>query len=762
MAVGTTAFPTALDTAVELVELTNNASSTLTSGISAGDTTITVDDPAEFPTTGFGTLVDDLTTPTTIEIISWTGKSGSDLTGVTRGAQGTSAAAFSAGEFIEVRPTKGHHEALRGAMIAVETKLGSGSSTASSGTVLRGTGAGTSAWGAITNAYIDAAAAIALSKLATVTASRALVSDASGFVSASSVTATEAGYLSGVTSAIQTQLDGKQAAFGSQTANTVYAGPTTGAAAAPAFRALVSADIPDISATYLTVASAGSTYQPLDATLTALAAYNTNGLLTQTASDTFTGRTITGTADKIDVTNGDGVSGNPTLTISATYAGQTSIVTLGTVTTGTWNGTAIAAQYGGTGLNTSASTGYPSLSTGTWSVVSATTLTAALNAMVGDSGSGGTKGLVPAPAAGDAAADKFLKADGTWSTAGGGGLTVSTTTIASGTAGRILYETSGNVLGEIAGSAVDANGAIILDAADRTSGVASYFTIKTPADTGQTASTESVGIYFGGNGSGSTVTRTWATGALTTQRENVFVAPTYAFAGASTITTAATVTITGPPIAGANATISTGQALWLQAGPMYIGPSGVNVPSLVIEGSAGTTGIRVNGLAVGDSSGSSLQIRTSVGTLEMFTQNYPFRLSTQNSYINFGGSGYDSYVGVGGAEAFGTPLARLHVKADGASVVGFRVDSSASPTAPIARLTNNGTVGYEFWGGYWQVQKEAATDPTATQLTDGDHFSIYRKNDKFVIAYNNGGTITYLTIPLDGSTNTWTQSTTAP
>jgi hypothetical protein len=37
-----------------------------------------------------------------------------------------------------------------------------------------------------------------------------------------------------------------------------------------------------------------------------------------------------------------------------------------------------------------------------------------LDAMVGDSGSGGTKGLVPAPAAGDAAAFKFLMADGTW------------------------------------------------------------------------------------------------------------------------------------------------------------------------------------------------------------------------------------------------------------------------------------------------------------------------------------------------------------
>lgn len=44
----------------------------------------------------------------------------------------------------------------------------------------------------------------------------------------------------------------------------------------------------------------------------------------------------------------------------------------------------------------------------------ATQATALLNAMVGDSGSGGTKGLAPAPAAGDAAALKYLKADGTW------------------------------------------------------------------------------------------------------------------------------------------------------------------------------------------------------------------------------------------------------------------------------------------------------------------------------------------------------------
>ncbi len=46
--------------------------------------------------------------------------------------------------------------------------------------------------------------------------------------------------------------------------------------------------------------------------------------------------------------------------------------------------------------------------------LSVTQATAELNNVVGDTGSGGTKGLVPAAAAGDAAAGKFLKADGTF------------------------------------------------------------------------------------------------------------------------------------------------------------------------------------------------------------------------------------------------------------------------------------------------------------------------------------------------------------
>jgi len=54
--------------------------------------------------------------------------------------------------------------------------------------------------------------------------------------------------------------------------------------------------------------------QPFSSTLDALSSFNTNGVMVQTAADTFTGRTITaGTG--ISVTNGDGVNGNPTISL---------------------------------------------------------------------------------------------------------------------------------------------------------------------------------------------------------------------------------------------------------------------------------------------------------------------------------------------------------------------------------------------------------------------------------------------------------------
>jgi len=78
-----------------------------------------------------------------------------------------------------------------------------------------------------------------------------------------------------------------------QSANLVFAGPNTGSAAAPTFRVLVAADVPDISATYLTTAAATAGYQPLDGDLTALAALSgTNNIYYRSAANTWTSITV--------------------------------------------------------------------------------------------------------------------------------------------------------------------------------------------------------------------------------------------------------------------------------------------------------------------------------------------------------------------------------------------------------------------------------------------------------------------------------------
>jgi hypothetical protein len=61
---------------------------------------------------------------------------------------------------------------------------------------------------------------------------------------------------------------------------------------------------------------------------------------------------VSGTANRITSTGG----ATPVIDISASYVGQSSITTLGTVGTGTWQGSVVGGTYGGTGVNNGAST----------------------------------------------------------------------------------------------------------------------------------------------------------------------------------------------------------------------------------------------------------------------------------------------------------------------------------------------------------------------------------------------------------------------
>src|SRR5258706_3922988 len=67
---------------------------------------------------------------------------------------------------------------------------------------------------------------------------------------------------------------------------------------------------------------------------------------------------------------------------------------------------------------------------------------AAIAIFTGDTGSGGTSGLVPAPAAGTAVANKFLKSDGTWAVPPGGSGSAATNLTVTETANNVALASS--------------------------------------------------------------------------------------------------------------------------------------------------------------------------------------------------------------------------------------------------------------------------------------------------------------------------------
>ena len=182
----------------------------------------------------------------------------------------------------------------------------------------------------------------------------------------------------------------------------------------------------------------------------------------------------------------------------------------------------------------------------------------------------------------------------------GGTITSTGTFTASGTSTHTGAATFNNAV-TIVGAA--ATTALTISNTARTTGVLPYIKWTIPTDTGLTAATEAPGLVT------VTGTRTWATtGTVGTQRENLFVAPTYASASASqTFTKAATVAISAAPIAGTNAIITSAYALWVQAGTAQF-DGGVTVGTATLisssialtNGAAANAGTLTNAPAVGN------------------------------------------------------------------------------------------------------------------------------------------------------------------
>lgn len=174
----------------------------------------------------------------------------------------------------------------------------------------------------------------------------------------------------------------------------------------------------------------GAVIGPASATDTAIAIYNgTTGKIIKNSSVTIDGsgniitngslgstgsRVVKGWFVDLQVTNaisGDITGNAATVTTNANLTGD--VTSSGNATTIANN---VVTNAKLATVATATFKGRTTAGTGNVEDLSATQATALLNAFAGDTGSGGTKGLVPAPASGDAAASKFLKADGSWAT----------------------------------------------------------------------------------------------------------------------------------------------------------------------------------------------------------------------------------------------------------------------------------------------------------------------------------------------------------
>lgn len=170
---------------------------------------------------------------------------------------------------------------------------------------------------------------------------------------------------------------------------------------------------------------------------------------------------------------------------------------------------------------------------------------------------------------------------------GGGGGTIGGTAASA----RVAFGSGSNTITSDAGFTWQTSAGLLVQNTATSSGTQGTFNVVPPATTGITTTAENTSVLFN-----LTNTRTWATGTVVMQREVRFTAPTYAFVGASTITTAATVSITGAPIAGTNASITNPIALYIENGALRMDSSSTTALNLTAGGAVIQGPCQINGL----------------------------------------------------------------------------------------------------------------------------------------------------------------------
>ena len=151
-------------------------------------------------------------------------------------------------------------------------------------------------------------------------------------------------------------------------------------------------------------AVAGTDYMAGDPTLVALAAYNTNGLLTQTAADTFTGRTLQAPAAGFTITNPAGIAGDPTFVLANDLAALEGLGSTGIAVrsaANTWVQRSIAAGTGISVTNGDGVSGNPSVAldtsytNGLYLALAGGTMTGTLTTRTSTTGAGTEAIVIP-------------------------------------------------------------------------------------------------------------------------------------------------------------------------------------------------------------------------------------------------------------------------------------------------------------------------------------------------------------------------------